>query len=217
VGGRWRAQRGPHDPADAVAVVALAKRALLLHLNRHRLRLEDLEDCYSQAVVELIAHVRAGGAFRDHRHVGCALELRFDSRVRDRRRALAGRSPAQAALESSVPLADGDDGFPLVDARADVERVVIAREELRRLGDAARALTRDQRLALAAELGPLALSTADFCASTGWTADKYRKVTQRARARLAILAGRAERTVPRTRRASVEVSGTAYDHRTLDP
>ncbi len=29
----------------------------------HRLRREDLEDCYSQATLELVAHVRRGGGF----------------------------------------------------------------------------------------------------------------------------------------------------------
>jgi hypothetical protein len=43
--------------------VASAKRGLLLRVHRHRLRHEDLEDCYSQATLELIAHVRAGRSF----------------------------------------------------------------------------------------------------------------------------------------------------------
>jgi hypothetical protein len=46
-----------------VALVASARRGLLLRVHRHRLRPEDLEDCHSQATLELIAHVKAGGSF----------------------------------------------------------------------------------------------------------------------------------------------------------
>lgn len=194
------------DPADAVAVVALAKRALLLHLNRHRLRREDLEDCYSQAVLELVAHVRAGRAFADDRHIGNALELRFTSRINDRRRALGGRSPMQAALEAALTLADDDDGALVIDRRADVERAVIVREEVREVGGAARELTRDQRMVLAAQLGSAELSTSEFCSRHGWSAEKYRKVSQRARARLARLTERAQPRVPVARGESVEIA-----------
>jgi hypothetical protein len=43
-----------------VALVARAKRELLLGVHRHRLRREDLEDCFSQATFELIASARRG-------------------------------------------------------------------------------------------------------------------------------------------------------------
>jgi len=43
--------------------VARAKREVLLRAYRHRLRLEDLEDCYSQAALELVAQARKGRAF----------------------------------------------------------------------------------------------------------------------------------------------------------
>ena len=172
------------DPAEAVAAVASAKRALLLHLNRHRLRREDLEDCYSQAVLELIAHVRAGRAFADARHIGNALELRFTSRINDRRRALGGRSPMQAALETALTLTEDEEGAVVVDRRADVERAVIVREEVRQVRGAARELTRDQRMVLAAQLAPCEESTAEFCSRHGWSSEKYRKVAQRGRARL---------------------------------
>ncbi len=39
-----------------------ARRELLLRSYRHRLRKEDLEDCYGQATLELLAQARAGGA-----------------------------------------------------------------------------------------------------------------------------------------------------------
>jgi hypothetical protein len=165
-----------------------------------------LEDCYSQAVLELVAHVRAGGAFADERHIGNALELRFGSRINDRRRALGGRSPMQAALEAARTLAEGDEGATVVDRRADVERVVIVREEVRQVRCAARELTRDQRMVLAAQLAPCALSTAEFCSRYGWSAEKYRKVSQRARARLAKLTGRPQARVPVIGDRSVEVA-----------
>ena len=51
------------DLAEEVAIVACAKRDLLLRVHRHRLRPEDLEDCYSQATLELVASARSGGVF----------------------------------------------------------------------------------------------------------------------------------------------------------
>jgi hypothetical protein len=56
---------GSFDAAEEVAIVARAKRDVLLRAHRFRLRREDLEDCYSQATLELVAHVRSGGAFAD--------------------------------------------------------------------------------------------------------------------------------------------------------
>jgi DNA-directed RNA polymerase specialized sigma24 family protein len=217
VGAGVRRGRKVEDPAELVATVAMVKRAVLMHVNRHRLRVEDLEDCYSQAVLELIAHVRSGGAFADERHAACALELRFGSRITDRCRALAGRSPMQAALETSLSLADDDDGPSVIDRRADTEQAVIVREELRRVRRAVPGLTSDQRLALAVELDRSGVSPADFCASYGWSPEKFRKVSQRGRARLAALAGRAGPSVTSRRVASVESAGTLYDHRSVDP
>ena len=43
--------------------MARARREVLLRAHRFRLRREDLEDCYSQATLELVAHTRSGGAF----------------------------------------------------------------------------------------------------------------------------------------------------------
>ena len=52
------------DPAEEVALVARAKRELLLRVHRYRLRREDLEDCYGQATLELVAHARSGRRVR---------------------------------------------------------------------------------------------------------------------------------------------------------
>jgi hypothetical protein len=130
------------DPAEEVAQVACAKRELLLRAHRHRLRREDLEDCYSQATLELVVYARRGAAFADRRHTGHALELRFLSRVRDRRRALGGRSPMQAALDSAISLGGADEeGLAIADRRAEVERLAMLRHDLRRLEQLARELT----------------------------------------------------------------------------
>lgn len=162
--------------------MACARRDLLLGVHRFRLRREDLEDCYSQAALELIAHVRAGGRFAGHRHVANAIEQRFLSRVNDRRRALAGRSPMQAALEAAASLSV-EDPVDVADARAELEKLVAMRHELRRIQRHAAALTPDQRLVIACQVG-LELAPGDFCRIHGWSLEKYRKVAQRGRARL---------------------------------
>jgi DNA-directed RNA polymerase specialized sigma24 family protein len=169
-----------------VALVAQAKREVLLRAYRHRLRLEDLEDCYSQAALELVAHARRGGAFSGRTHVGNVLEQRFVSRINDRRRALGGRSPMQAALEGALSLGGpSEDEVEIADIRAQPEAQVMLRDELSRLERVARErLTRDQRLALACHIGLLLMTPREFCGQFGWSEEKYRKVAQRARARL---------------------------------
>jgi DNA-directed RNA polymerase specialized sigma24 family protein len=209
VGGSWPAVRGrPLDPAEEVALVARAKRELLLQANRYRLRREDLEDCYSQATLELVAYVQQGGAFADRLHLGNVLELRFLSRVRDLRRALGGRSPMQAALEVAMPLGGvGEEEVAIVDRRAEVEKLVMLRHDLRRVRLLARELTPDQRLVLACQLGR-ELTPREFCRCFGWSPEKYRKVAQRARARLRRLMAVDESSVPPAARESEKAAGT---------
>jgi DNA-directed RNA polymerase specialized sigma24 family protein len=199
-----------HDPVEDVAIVARAKRELLLRAHRHRLRREDLEDCYSVATLELLAHARQGGAYASRLHIANALELRFVSRIRDRRRAIAGRSPMQAALETAVPLG-AEHEIAIVDRRAEVERQVMLRHDLRRVQVHAQALSPDQRLVLAHQL-LLDGGCADFCRRFGWSGEKYRKVAQRARARLRTLMALDEADVPPAQRSSEVETGTAYDH-----
>jgi hypothetical protein len=206
-GGRWTAGAG--DPAQQVALVATSKRELLLGANRFRLRREDLEDCFSQATLELVAYVRAGGSFRDALAVGRALEVRFASRIRDRWRALGGRSPMVAALETAMRVGEpGEEGIAIVDPRIDVERLVLLREDLRRVQRLARALTADQRLVLCEQLQGGERRCEDFCRRVGWSPEKYRKVAQRARARLRALMIEDERGVPRTAAGSEQSAGT---------
>jgi hypothetical protein len=124
-----------------------------LRVHRFRLRREDLEDAYSQATFELLAQVRQGVGFTSPLHVANALELRFLSRVRDRRRALGGRSPMQAALEDAVMLGSAAEaGIELVDRAANVEALVLLRHELRTVGSLAKRLSADQRLVLGSQL-----------------------------------------------------------------
>jgi DNA-directed RNA polymerase specialized sigma24 family protein len=206
--------------------VARAKRELVLRANRHRGRWEDLEDCYSQATLELVAHTRRGATFVDQTHLGNTLELRFSSRVRDMRRALAGRSPIQMALAGAVSLGGpGEQEMALADRRAEVERRVLLREELRRIEGLADRLTADQALVLACQVAQI--GCADFCREFGWSREKYRKVAQRGRRRLAHLLAAEQgdlepaaaegaapsppRTVPPRRRGRREQQGPAYE------
>jgi hypothetical protein len=175
----------PPEPLEEVARVAHAKREVLLRAYRHLLRREDLEDCYGQATLELLAHVRRGGVFADRVHLRNTLELRFLSRVRDVRRALAGRSPIQAALASALSVGEHEQHLALVDPRSDLETLVQLRSDLRRVPALARDLSVDQRLVLAAQLADT--SCREFCRRFGWSPDKYRKVAQRGRARLKAL------------------------------
>ncbi len=164
--------------------MALARRDLLLRVHSYRLRREDLEDCYSQATIELIVHARRGGVFASSTHLAHVLEQRFISRVHDRRRALAGRSPKQAMLEGALSLdAAAERSLDVVDERADLETLVLRRHELRRVRELAARLSPDQRLLLACQVG-LQMDRVTFCTRFDWSAEKYRKVAQRARARL---------------------------------
>jgi DNA-directed RNA polymerase specialized sigma24 family protein len=165
--------------------VAHAARSRLLFFHRAWLRFEDLEDCYSQATVELVAQA-ARGELRcaSRAHLRSMLELRFVSRVRDRRRALRGRSPAQAMLDGALALgAAGAAAAEVADPHADIERRALLRCDLRSLQRAAQALSPDQRLVLACQVA-LQMEAGEFCATFGWSQEKHRKVAQRARARL---------------------------------
>lgn len=172
------------DPAEEVALVARARREVLLRAHRFRLRPEDLEDCYSQAILELVRHARGGGRFASREHLANVIEQRFLSRIYDRRRALSGRSPMEAALESATSLGGGEgEQDAMADARAELERLVILREELQRIQAVAQDLSYEQRLVIASQVA-LQMGCGEFCERHGWTAEKYRKVAQRARRRL---------------------------------
>jgi hypothetical protein len=182
VGGTGRL--GLLDPADAVALVVRSRRELLFAAHRHRLTHEDLEDCYSQATLELLNRATRREAFSSYAHIANALEQRLLSRIHDRRRALSGRSPIEAAIATALPLAACEAGeIDIPDARADVEHLTLLRHDLRRISEVSRELSRDQRLVLASQLS-CESDRGEFCRAHGWSAEKYRKVAQRARARL---------------------------------
>ncbi len=190
--------------------MAAAKRELLLRVHRHRLRREDLEDAYGQATYELIVLARTGRAFAGNRHIANALEQRFLARVVDRRRAIGGRSPIAAALEGAVPFAPEGDELELPDTRAAPERVAVARDELHRLLRHLGDLTPDQRAVLTTQL-TLGMRCEEFCAKSGWTPEKYRKVAQRGRWRLReLLSAEDSRAgdVPRRSGVSEQAAGT---------
>ena len=175
------------DPAEAVARVALAKRDVLLRAYRRRLRWEDLEDCYSQATLELVARARRGDVFHSPQHVANALEQKLASRINDRHRAVAGRSPGEAAMAGAVSVEDGQCGVSdLHDGGGEISDRVARRDEVARLREVAAELTDDQRLVLACQVG-LDMQCGEFCRRFGWSAEKFRKVSQRARARLRVL------------------------------
>ena len=64
---------GVADPVEQVALVARAKRGALLRAHRHRLRREDLEECFGQATLELLAAVRGGRRLSGPVHLANAL------------------------------------------------------------------------------------------------------------------------------------------------
>ena len=171
------------DPAEQVARIATSRRAWLLRIHRRRLRREDLEDCYSQATLELLARAQRD-PFASREHVLNALEQKFRSRIEDRRRAIGGRSAIESAIAHAVPVEGPDNDLTdLEDRGATVERQVFVRSEMRRVREAMADLTRDQQLALAGQV-LAGMGSAEFCQRYGWSAEKYRKVAQRARARL---------------------------------
>lgn len=201
---RLHRTRGHGDPAEAVATVAQAKREILLRAYRHWLRREDLEDCFSQATLELIARARRGGSFSGQAHIGNSLEQKFLSRIHDRRRALSGRSAMEAALDGALQLGEpSNGGVDVADVSASTEERVSGRLELRNVRQAAEQLTDDQRLVLACQVA-LDMSCREFCERFGWSPEKYRKVAQRGRTRLRLL----------TRRERVPVGAHASEQNT---
>ncbi len=164
--------------------MALARRDLLLRAHRHRLRAEDLEDCFSQATLELLQRARTGAPFADAGHVSNALEQKMLSRIRDRRRALGGRSPIEAALGQAVTLEPAEAGAgQLADPGLGVDDQVSVRTDLGVLREILRELTPDMRLVLMHQV-VLGTECHEFCQRYSWTPEKFRKVAQRARRRL---------------------------------
>jgi DNA-directed RNA polymerase specialized sigma24 family protein len=140
-------------------------------------------------------------------HLANTLELRYRSRIRDLRRALGGRSPIQAALAGARSLGGVEQPeIAIVDRRAELETLVFLRSDLRRVQRLVKELTSDQKLVLASQLQEV--PSGDFCRRFGWSAEKYRKVAQRGRARLKRLASIEEPLVPLAPEGRNSQSGT---------
>jgi DNA-directed RNA polymerase specialized sigma24 family protein len=114
-----------------------------------------------------------------------------------------------AALEGAARLGSAPDRqLDVVAGGVELEQLVLLRLELRRIPRLAQRLTADQQLVLASQVG-LQMSPAVFCERYGWSAEKYRKVAQRARARLRTLASAEDSAVPHTTQTSEESAGTS--------
>jgi DNA-directed RNA polymerase specialized sigma24 family protein len=177
---------GPPDPAEVIAGVAITGWQRLLRIHHHRLKRADLEDCLSQATLELIAGATRGQRFPDTDAIRAALDQRFQSRIIDRQRALGGRSPINAALQHASPLDAVTDTVGITGG--DPLARLLEREQLASLTRAVAQLTADQRLVLRSQLDGRE-RPAQFCARHGWSVEKYRKTAQRARAKLRRLTG----------------------------
>lgn len=172
--------------ADVIARVAIENWPRLLRVHRQRLAREDLEDCLAQATYELLAAtIQDGVRFADREAVRIAFELRVDSRIIDRRRAFAGRSPITAATHHACRLDALANAF--ASSSEDPLSIVLVREQLACLTRAAaESLSSDQRLVLRSQLR--CERPAAFCASHDWSLARYHKTAQRARLRLRRLA-----------------------------
>ena len=171
--------RRPSRTGELIAREALALRTTLIAVHRSAAGREDLEDLYSQTILELLTRAERDPTLTKRDHIRNALRQKFDSRILDHQRAIAGRSPAASARVRTRPLELAMER-PADDR--DAAHEVIARETLLELASAIRELTRDQQLVLASQLN--GETPRDCCARTGWTMAKYRKLVQRARARL---------------------------------
>ena len=160
--------------------------SLLLGAHSHRLGREDLEDCYSQATLELLARARRERRFASPHHIANALEQRFLSRIHDRRRALSGRSPIEAAIAPPLPLGDWEGGVDRAGRSTRHRAAGPVAPRPRLICRLACQLSPDQRLVLKNQLADDACCE-EFCREHGWSEAKYRKVGQRARTRLAAL------------------------------
>jgi DNA-directed RNA polymerase specialized sigma24 family protein len=171
--------RRPKRVAELVAREALSLRPVLIHVHGHAASREDLEDLFSQAILELLTRARRDPTLTTPAHVRNALRQKFASRLLDHRRALAGRSAAAAASARACPLELVADLLP---GGRDTVGEVLVREQIREVTHAIRHLTPDQRTVLLSQMG--GEPAGECCHRTGWTVEKYRKVAQRARARL---------------------------------
>jgi len=165
---------------DLIAQEAIAlRRSLIAHHGRGPVGWQDLEDVYSQATLELLARAKRDPTLRTRAHIRNALRQKFADRVLDEQRARGGRSPAAYARAHAQPL---DTAWRALADERDAPAQLIALEDLAELRDAIGQLTDDQRLVLSSQLA--GEPPRDCWERAGWSDEKYRKVAQRARARV---------------------------------
>jgi DNA-directed RNA polymerase specialized sigma24 family protein len=167
---------------DLVARISRENWKTLLWRYRSRLLAADLEDCLGQATLELVVQARRGTIPGDPRIIAGALEHKFASRITDRRRSMSGRSPSASYRTAALD----EEGFANLPGSQDTASKAIARDELRRIISLLPQLSDDQRLVIGHRASGHG-TPAEFCAEHGWSLEKYRKVSQRARARLKAL------------------------------
>ena len=178
----------PREDAEArLARELAAQRSRLLRRHRHRLAVDDLDDCLSQAALELVSRARRVGP-EPGWHPGLALEQRFLARVSDRRRALGGRSPRERLVRRALIADDAliGDAVAPAEVGASVEEQIVHRDELRRLLEVVGDLSEDQRLVATFRLFGDGDANA-WRVRHGWSVAKYEKTASRARAALTAL------------------------------
>ena len=155
-----------------IAYQASRVRGGLLRAHRHHALFEDLEDIFSQALLELLLRAQRDPQLYDPAHISNALRQRFAARLADHHRALAGRSPATAVPAGAQRL--NNPKAPTAADPVDLVELVLVRERTRELLAMIAALPLAQRLALLSDAGAIA-------PLPGAGGETHRKRCQRAR------------------------------------
>ena len=164
----------PKDQPRASRTVPSASRwwrareaRALLRAHRHRLRVQDLEDCLSQATLELVAQARAGARWAEHGPRGaCARAALRLARARSPPRGVGPQPDAGRAGEALALGAGEGLGARCPTSAPGPRSSCCCGMELRRLPRLARGLSPDQQLVLASQVS-LQMECAEFCALTG--------------------------------------------------
>ena len=192
---------GTHDPVDAIATVAATNWQRLLRIHHHRLSRRRPRGLPRPSRCSSCSPPPARGQrFADAAAILTALDMRFQSRIIDRHRALAGRSPISAALHHARPLDAITDTDPAT-AAGDPLAQVLERETLARLAERDRASSPPTSGSSCSPNSTASDRRSSARATAGASRNTARR-SQRARARLrAAAALTAPRPAPRPRRA----------------
>ena len=145
-----------------VAEEAMRLRRGLLGGHHYAASWHDLEDIYSQAVLEVLLRARRDPTLSTPGHIRNTLRQRFASRLADHARAYGGRSPMRAALARCAGMDSAEQ--TAAHGGEDVVDVVLARERVREVLTAVSELPvaqRDSILAAAGATTPPADHTSD--------------------------------------------------------